>query len=162
MSDQYEWVPIARGDPVPAGAVFAGNTSSDGEVYVGRNAHGIGKLNVKDDNMYNIWVHSGSATQDGEALVMHCRHKWHKVKKGDPIPEHAVYGGQTNGDGDMYPCRSKDFEVGKLNTEGGKLCNMWYHGHWMAKHEGDILVVHPDCVTPKLDQGASSGYAPEP
>jgi hypothetical protein len=155
-SKPYEWVPIARGDPLPAGAVLAGTTKSDGEVYVGRSACGVGKLNTEAGKMYNIWVHSGNSTQDGEILVMHCRHMWQKVKKGDLIPDNAIYGGWTKTDGMVYPCRSKDFEVGKLNTEGGKLCNMWYHGHFFAKTEGEILVVHPEAALSRCAERAGA------
>jgi len=142
----FQWLPIKRGDPISSGAVMTGRTKSDGDVYIGRNSYGIGKLNVAEGKMWNLWVHGGSgATQEGEILVLTCGtpYHWEHVKKGDILPHDAVYGGMTATDGPsgVYACRHKDGEAGKLNLDGRKVCNMYYHGHWTHKDECEVLCV---------------------
>lgn len=161
MAARFEWKAISRGDNIVGGAVLAGRTKSDGDVYVGKNKNGeVGKLNLNNGTMNNIWTHEGGSTQDGEILVVtnHAPIMWVKVRKGDPLPSDAVLGGNTSGDGDVYPCRSADSDIGKLNLEKGKVCSFWYHGAYFAKTDGEVL-----CVGPVPESGSTTGgggYSP--
>lgn len=142
---RFEWKPIARGDAIPEGAILGGRTSSDGEVFVGKNRAGeVGKLNLRDGKMYNLWCHKGKDSAEGDILVVkkECPIQWVKVSKGDAIPPDSLLAGNHDGDGDIYPCR-RSGAVGKLNVDGAKVNNLWFHGEWFAKHDGDILVVGP-------------------
>lgn len=163
----YEWRPISRGDSLPSGAVMAGSTATDGEVYVGRNAHGVGKLNLKESKwpgtMWNIWVHGGGATTKGDVLISNSGDiRWVEVWNGDRIPDNAVEAGNTSTDGLVYPCRTKDGEAGKLNTDKGRVCKMWYHNHWRGKTEAEILCISatdPEPEAVKTGEAASAGEA---
>jgi len=144
-SHGYEWRKICRGDSIPEGAVLAGKTKSDGEVYIGRTPVGTGKLNTDNGTMYNIWVHGGKGDSEGEILVVISgKHKWVPVKSGDQLPPDALYSGRTEKDGDVYPCRDSNGEVGKLNLSTGScrdgvVHNLWFQVYWTASKEGEIL-----------------------
>jgi len=142
------WVAITRGDDIPKRAISSGRCPTDGEVYVGRSdGGGIGKINVQDGKMWNLWCHNGNASQHGEILIVqrHCRVQWVAVCKGSPLPKDAVHGGDTPSDGAVYPCRhAGGGAVGKLNLKDGKCHNMWFHGDWLAKSDGEVLVVAAD------------------
>lgn len=143
----YEWRPISRGDPIPGGAVQAGSTPSDGDVYVGRVNGEAGKLNTHGGSMYNIWCHDGGSSDTGDILVVldGAYFSWTHVSRGDDLPSGAVLAGTTSSDGDNYVCRSRDGEAGKVNVnDGSKVHNFWYHGHFFSKGEGDVLEVHGD------------------
>lgn len=162
----FEWLPIKRGDDIPDLAILAGSTPTDGEVYVGRNKHGVGKLNHSDGKMWNIWVSGGGSSQEGEILVVFTGSvHWVNVRKGDSLPSDAVLAGQTFTDGDVYPCRSKEGAVGKLNTDRGKVCSMWYHSHWTPKSEAEILCVAPpagsgqEAAAQQEQQPSQAGYS---
>lgn len=146
-SQGFEWRKIQRGDALPNGAVLGGHTAKDGDVYVGRTPHGVGKLNTADGVMWNIWTHGGRGDPEGEVLVITSgKHMWVHVKANDPLPAGAVFGGRTSSDGDVYPCRDPDGEVGKLNvaSSGGAVYNMWYQSHWRPRSEGEVLCVPTD------------------
>lgn len=155
-----QWMPIKRGDHLPPGAVLAGQTYSDGEVYVGRNSRGIGKLNLDKGKMYNIWVDGGGSTTEGEVLFITSGSKfeWIRVMRGDTIPSGALSGGQSSKHGPVYICRSKDGEAGNLSIQDGKVYKLHYHSHWTDKEEGHILCVH--AVSHVQAQGMSSAPAP--
>lgn len=165
MAARFAWKAISRGDEIPHGAILGGRTSKDGEVFVGKHGGELGKLNTDGGKMYNIWCHSGGASQDGEILIVTdgAPIQWVPVKKGDALPPDAVHGGSTSTDGDIYPCRQADGgAVGKLNLKDGKVNSLWFHGAWFAKSDGDILVVGPvgaDDSWAKQYQHASGGEA---
>lgn len=152
----FSWQRIKRPDRIPETAVLAGSTKSDGDVYVGRNEHGVGKLNHDKGTMWNIWVYGASATQEGEILLVTGHTKWVKVKRYDEVPPNAVVTGHTASEGSMYACRSRDGEVGKLTLDKGKVYSMYYHGHWTAKTEGEILCVD----TPQIAGPAPTTLTP--
>jgi hypothetical protein len=71
----FEWKRVQKGDPLPEGAVLAGKTGKDGEVYVGRFNQQCGKVNLDGDRIHNFWVHSAgffsvSHSEEGEILVI--------------------------------------------------------------------------------------------
>eukprot|EP00428_Durinskia_dybowskii_P024491 CAMPEP_0170229704 /NCGR_PEP_ID=MMETSP0116_2-20130129/14578_1 /TAXON_ID=400756 /ORGANISM="Durinskia baltica, Strain CSIRO CS-38" /LENGTH=412 /DNA_ID=CAMNT_0010480459 /DNA_START=72 /DNA_END=1310 /DNA_ORIENTATION=- len=146
----YEWKPIRRGDPVPAGAVFAGTTRTDGSVYVARAGRGgqweCGKMNMRDGRMWNIWCHDIGNSEYGDILVIHgdaqAVSTWVYVRRGDPLPEGAVSGGSNEKDGENFVCRSADGEPGKVNLKEDRLFkNFRYHTHLLPKGDGEILRV---------------------
>lgn len=142
---RFEWKPIARGDAIPEGAILGGRTSTDGEVFVGKNRSGeVGKINLSDGKMHNLWCHKGKDSAEGEILIVSkgCPIQWVKVSKGDALPPDSLHAGDFDGDGAIYPCR-RSGAVGKLNLNGDKVNNLWFHGEWFAKSDGEILVVGP-------------------
>jgi hypothetical protein len=100
------------GDKIPTGALLAGKTSSDGVLYVGRNAYGeIGKYNVANGTVYNLWCHgTGKTTSGNEILVIPplATHKWVAYRKGNPLPPNALYAGQSGADGALFIGRAKN------------------------------------------------------
>lgn len=137
---EVSWVIIKRGDELPAGCVLAGNTSSDGDVYVARNPDGAaGKLNLSKGKMHNIWVHGAGETHEGEVLTV-TTHKWVPIKRGEELPPGCVLAGQTRADGEVYVARMFGGACGKLNLDKGKMHNIWVHGNDSA-HEGEVLVL---------------------
>mmetsp|Transcript_79999 Transcript_79999/g.175496 ORF Transcript_79999/g.175496 Transcript_79999/m.175496 type:complete len:427 (+) Transcript_79999:90-1370(+) len=74
LEDDYEarWMYKKSRDPLPAGAVCAGSTKTDGDNYVGR-LNGAGcKVNLDSGNIWKWWVHAGwfetSSSKDGDVL----------------------------------------------------------------------------------------------
>lgn len=158
----FTWATIERGDDIPEGAVLGGNTSTDGEVFVGRNTkHGEpGKLNLKNGKMWNLWCHAAKDSPHGEILIVHpgVEVLWIPVCKGDPLPRDAVYAGRTKTDGPLFVCRtagitdgSEGGSVGKLNlSDDENFCyNMWFHQDWQ-----DSLLTSCDRFT--VDETAGS------
>jgi len=140
----YQWVPIARGQPVHGGAVMTGRTSTDGDVYVGRNNEGeVGKLNLDNGRMYNIWCHHGGQTDQGMHLVMSngAVQAWKPFDSGDPLPSGAVQGGSNRKDGTVYVGREKHGACGKITlNRDGTIKNLWVHGNLLPWHHGEVLV----------------------
>merc|ERR1711924_146103 len=93
------WAQIKQGESIPNGAVLAGTTTSDGEVYVGRagkdtkdgtQAGEPGKISLKDMKMHKYLSHK--ITQE-YADVLVCPAgvicEWIKIKRDEPIPPNA-------------------------------------------------------------------------
>merc|ERR1712194_980818 len=165
-ADLYEWVPVSRGDPLPAHAVRAGNTSEDGDVYVGR-THGsgkgfevtlaqaveggtqyeVGKINLDNGKVWNLWTHQDGASDKCEVLVTRnpreCRVLWKDYRKGEALPEGFVYGGKTETDGHLVVACNSHCVPGKLNLSTGELDgvlnNLWVHGSG-CHGEGQVLL----------------------
>lgn len=149
MAALYDWVPISRGQPLPAGVVMSGRTGSDGDVYVGRNGAGeVGKINLDGGKMYNIWCHAGGSSQTCEILVLRAGAtvEWRPYKHHQMPPDGAVWAGVTRTDGKhgVFVGRDRHGACGKLNLTDadGKLNNLWIHGNWSGLHEGEILLVN--------------------
>jgi len=169
MAALYAWVPVGRGDPLPANAVKAGNTKKDGDVYVGRthgSGHGfevsvsqameggtqyeVGKVNLDNGKVWNLWTHQCGSSDKCEVLVTRnhheCRVLWKDYRKGEALPEGFVYGGKTEKDGHLVVGRDRDGVPGKLNLSTGKLDgvlhNLWVHGSG-CHSEGQVLQVKP-------------------
>jgi hypothetical protein len=156
-----EWKPIKKGDELPAGAILAGRTSNDGDVFVGRNKDGeVGKLNLnKGGPVNNIWCHNGGKSEEGEILIVMdlSRVSWAKASKGGDLPTDAFKAGNTKSDGDIYACRSDEGAVGKMSVSGDKVNNFWYHGDWFSKSKGEILCID---LSEKSSPPEASGYKP--
>lgn len=69
ISGSYAWLSISRGHLIPANAVKAGETASDGAAYVARYCGEAGKMNTKEGRMFNFWGHSSGQHTHGEILV---------------------------------------------------------------------------------------------
>lgn len=142
------WVPVRRGDDLPAGAVRTGSTGRDGDVYVARSRGGAcGKLNLDGGKVWNIWCHGEPQMHEGEVLTV--KHQaygvahWVPLKRGDDLPVGCIRAGATGSDGDVYVARNANGAGGKLNLQGGKMHNIWCHGDHHSAQEGDILTVEP-------------------
>ena len=79
---RVEWVPVERGDPIPATAVYSGRDSSGDKVWVGRTkAFGEpGKINCHDNAsktplMWNLWSHHYGDFSDAQILTILPRRK---------------------------------------------------------------------------------------
>lgn len=126
---------------------MSGNTSTDGDVYVGRSDVGeVGKVNTNHGQVHNFWCHGTGDSQHGDVLILHpgATFEWRPFKSGQPAPDGRVSAGTTKTDGKygVFVARDSHGACGKLNlTDDGKLCNLWVHGHALAYHEGEILVV---------------------
>lgn len=64
-----EWLRMERGQPIPPGAVQAGQTDKDGMVYVGRFDGEAGKINIQNGTMYNFWGHKAGRQTVAEILT---------------------------------------------------------------------------------------------
>jgi len=150
---QYEWVKFEQGDPLPEGAVLAGTTDTDGDVYVARNTGGeAGKLNLEDGNCNEIWCNHAGNEQSGQVFRLKdpdAQMEWVAVQQGDRLPAGAVYAGHTSTDGRVYVGRVETGACGKVNTSGGNVNNFWVHegggmfGPKGCYSEGEILVIDP-------------------
>jgi len=173
MAALYAWVPVSRGDPLPPNAVKAGNTKKDGDVYVGR-THGsgigfevsvtqameggtnyeVGKINLDNGAVWNLWTHQGGSSDKCEVLVTRnpkeCRVLWKDFRKGEALPEGFVYGGKTEKDGHLVVARDSDGVPGKLNLSNGKLDgvlhNLWVQGSG-CHGEGQVMQIKPNPFT---------------
>lgn len=65
-----EWRAVERGGALPEGAVYAGRTLRDGDVYVARSKGKCGKLNLEGGRVSNIWCYGAGPVQEGEILVV--------------------------------------------------------------------------------------------
>ena len=68
-SELYKWVPMRRGDTIPDNAVYSGQTSSDGEVYIAKIDNSPGKVNLENGKIYNFWTQKYNSRTEGEVLV---------------------------------------------------------------------------------------------
>jgi len=155
---QYAWVkfgPNADEFELPEGAVKAGETETDGEVYVARNKDGEpGKLNLAG----NIWCHHNGEDTKGQVFCVkdeEARLDWVPCKKGDKLPPGAVYAGHTCTDGRVYVARVETGACGKVNVSGGLINNFWVHEGGMQMfgptgryEEGEVLCID-EKQTPK-------------
>jgi len=132
----------------PSDALQLGDYSIDGNLYVGRiSEHGeVGKINMENwtsGRMWNFYTHHQGHRTSGEILCGAPNSvKWMFFRKGDPIPKGAIRAGWMDLDGDLYIGKpAANNEIGKINTDDGKLYNLWTHAQ--GKFElGFILVLN--------------------
>lgn len=153
-----EWLAIRRGDPLPQGAIEAGQSKTDGRVFVARHKGGeCGKLNLSDEDgaptVWNIWTTHGGAAQEGEVLVVHgAPYEWVKVHRGSELPSGSLHAGTTE-HGEIFVARDPHGVCGLLTLDDGRVRDISIHGR-VAWHEGEVLVMHAGQLAP-LDE---SGY----
>lgn len=166
----YDWVPIQRGQPLPSGAVLAGQTRTDGEVYVGRNADGeAGKINLEGGKMWNLWCHRSGESSSAAVLVLRpgALVEWRAFKEGDLLPEAAIEAGHPKEDGNpVFVARESGGACGKLTiTDDRKIKRLWCHHSGLGsmldfgKKEGELLLVSRGAASrPSGGKGGGQGY----
>mmetsp|Transcript_10702 Transcript_10702/g.29753 ORF Transcript_10702/g.29753 Transcript_10702/m.29753 type:complete len:572 (-) Transcript_10702:336-2051(-) len=153
----YKWVPIKKGDKMPMGTVLAGTTKQDGPVYVARDQGGeCGKLNVDKGLAHNFWYHHCKRQSCGEVLVLigDRQVEWVRVRRGDPLPDGAVYSGWTSTDHQVFVARHVGGEAGKVNLKRGRVHEVWCHQSGCST-EGDVLVILDGLEEPTVDGSQS-------
>ena len=65
-------------------------------------------------------------------------YKWIPMKRGDTLPDNAVYSGQTSTDSKVYIAKI-DNSPGKVNLQNGKIYNFWTQ-NYNSRTEGEVLV----------------------
>jgi len=66
-------------------------------------------------------------------------YEWIPIKKGEDLPDNAVYTGQTESDGKVYVAKF-DNSPGKVNITNGKINNFWSQAYLKSRQEGEILI----------------------
>eukprot|EP00405_Crypthecodinium_cohnii_P011341 CAMPEP_0206442818 /NCGR_PEP_ID=MMETSP0324_2-20121206/14029_1 /ASSEMBLY_ACC=CAM_ASM_000836 /TAXON_ID=2866 /ORGANISM="Crypthecodinium cohnii, Strain Seligo" /LENGTH=515 /DNA_ID=CAMNT_0053910695 /DNA_START=81 /DNA_END=1628 /DNA_ORIENTATION=- len=70
-----QWMFTRRGTAIPPNAVLAGQTSSDGDNFVGRLKGEAGKVNLDHGKVWNYWVHSNwTGSPEGDLLLIQQSH----------------------------------------------------------------------------------------
>lgn len=150
---KYAWKNYKKGDELPANALEAGETETDGKVYVARSLEGEpGKLNVDGDNCHNLWCHTAGCLEEGQVFVVldaDAPLDWVQCEKGGAIPKGAVCAGRTETDGRCFVARF-DGSCGKANTSAGRINNFWRHANtgWFSgdtdkSEAGEVLCIDP-------------------
>ena len=127
-----KWETFNRGDVLPKNAVYAGNTGSDGAVYVARVENTPGKVNLSKGKIWNYWVRDYYSRQSGEMLLTNGVCKWVSIRRGDTFPENAVYSGRDYRGDKVWIGRSFTGEPGKItcadnSAEPATMWNLWTH-----------------------------------
>lgn len=139
------WKPVSRGDTLPENCIYAGNTSTDGHVYVGRFDNIPGKVNLKNNKINSFWVQAKGNRSCGEVLITNGNVKWVEIKRGDYIPDNAIYSGIDQSSDKVWVGRSISGEPGKINCHDNtaikpKMYNLWCH-HSGSSSKAHILVI---------------------
>lgn len=151
----YEWIPLKNGDNIPENAVYCGQTSDDGKVYVAKFDNSPGKVNLKDGKINNFWSQSYSYPRtEGEVLISHGKNKWIELRNGENIPQGAILSGRDYRLDKVWV--GKDVttdEPGKItcidsNEEVLRMCHLWCHSYWRTSRMkiANILIIE---VIPK-------------
>jgi len=146
------WNPIARGQPIPAGAIISGCTKADGDVYVGKGLNnGPGKLITEKGRMLSILCHQGvlgrKEWQQGFVLTISPLAQEHRqrIQSGDLLPACAVHAGATDRDGEVFVGRETEAGAcGKITQKNGVMHKLWVHGSRLlgrGHRHGEVLVV---------------------
>ena len=93
-NELYEWISMRKGDTIPDNAVYSGQTSTDGKVYVAKIDNSPGKVNLENGKINNFWSQKYNSRTEGEVLISHGINNWKELSYGQPIPQNAVYGGR--------------------------------------------------------------------
>jgi len=161
LSELHEWVLKNRGDQLPQNAVYAGTTSADGRVYVGRFRNTPGKVNLENGEIYNFWVEKHGSRPDGEILITDHICKWVNICRGDKIPENAIYSGKDSSGDKVWVGREINGEPGKINCHDNnssipKMQNLWCLGYWSGSKEAEILIIEEDQTL--IEEDVSNNY----
>jgi hypothetical protein len=144
----YEWVTKSRNDDLPVNAIYAGSTSTDGHVYVARFNNIPGKVNLSNNKIYNFWVQAIGSSTIGEVLITTNIYKWIDIKRGDKIPNNAIYSGLDQNGDKVWVGRTINGESGKINCHDNISDTPLMHNLWYNKHNSDtkahILVIEKD------------------
>ena len=144
----YEWVSKSRNDELPINAIYAGSTSTDGHVYVARFNNIPGKVNLSNNKIHNFWVQAIGSSTTGDVLVTTNIYKWVDIKKGDKIPNNAIYSGHDQNGDKVWVGRTLSGESGKINCHDNISDTPLMHNLWYNKRNSDtkahILVIEKD------------------
>jgi len=138
-----KWKSFKRGDVLPKDAVYAGNTKTDGAVYVARVENTPGKVNIDSvhGKVYEYWVHGFSGRPSGEMLVTNGNCNWVRVRKGDAFPKNAVYAGLDWQAIKVWVGKSVGGEPGCMNLDGNRRMKaLWCHHGGFYDH-GYVLTI---------------------
>lgn len=140
-----KWKSFNRNDDKPQDGVYAGNTSTDGEVYVARVENTPGKVNFKDGKIWNFWTRDIGDKKSGEMLLTNGDCEWKEIKRGNKFPENAVYSGLDRKGDKVWVGKSLKGEPGKITCEDNsakdpKMLNLWCHHDGRSTH-GYILII---------------------
>jgi hypothetical protein len=146
--NEIKWIPKKRGDKIHDLSVFAGNTKTDGKVYIGKIDKSPGKVNIDKNKIWNYWIQNIGSSESGKMLVVNCKYEWQNIQRGKKIPENAVYCGKDESNDDVWVGKSYDNEAGKINctykdenTDEPIMHNFWCHGSFCSSQKAYILVV---------------------
>ena len=148
-SELYKWIPMKRGDTVPDNAVYCGQPSKDGKVYVAKIDNSPGKVNLDNGKIYNFWSQKYNSRTEGEVLVSYGVNSWKELKYGNTIPVGAVYGGRDYKSDKVYVGKDTTTdEPGKItcldeNATNPSMCRLWCHTYWSTADVkiANILVI---------------------
>ena len=127
---------MRKGDTIPDNAVYSGQTSTDGKVYVAKIDNSPGKVNLENGKINNFWSQKYNSRTEGEVLISHGINNWKELSYGEPIPQNAVYGGRDYNSDKVWV--GKDIttdEPGKItcldsNSNNPSMCRLWCHTYW--------------------------------
>eukprot|EP00928_Gymnodinium_smaydae_P020569 TRINITY_DN17948_c0_g1_i1.p1 TRINITY_DN17948_c0_g1~~TRINITY_DN17948_c0_g1_i1.p1 ORF type:complete len:1154 (+),score=214.05 TRINITY_DN17948_c0_g1_i1:55-3462(+) len=158
------WHHVSRGAAIPARAICAGSTSTDGVVFVGRRDGEAGKINTEDgkpdSSMWNFWGHAGSPpTEDAEILLLKpgAMLDWLEIRRGRPIPVAAVEAGRNAQGVQNYVGRYRG-EAGKINATDGCMLSFWGN-HMKHSDVAEVLVVQAAALNEDSHVSAGRKYA---
>lgn len=154
----YKWEVFKRGDKLPENAVYAGNTATDGNVYVAKMDNSPGKVNLKDGKIWNFWSQAyRDSREESEVLISYGNCVWKEINNGDLIPDNAVYGGYDYNTDKVWV--GKDIttdEPGKItcldsNASDLKMCRLWCHSYTRLAdvRKAMILTIEPKIEVPQ-------------
>jgi len=134
----YKWIPKSRNDEIPPNSIYAGTTPTDGHVYVSRFNNIPGKVNLSNNKIHNFWVQPTGSRTCGEVLVTTNSYKWLDIKRGDRIPDNAVYSGLDQAGDKVWVGRTLGGEPGKLNCHDNNSPEPLMHNFWYNKFSCSI------------------------
>ena len=150
-NELYEWISMRKGDTIPDNAVYSGQTSTDGKVYVAKIDNSPGKVNLENGKINNFWSQKYNSRTEGEVLISHGINNWKELSYGQPIPQNAVYGGRDYNYDKVWV--GKDIttdEPGKItcldsNATNPLMCRLWCHTYWSTADEkmANVLIINP-------------------
>ena len=79
---------------------------------------------------------------------------WKSFKKGDILPNNAVYAGYTATDGAVFVARF-DNTPGKVNLKNGRINTFWSPGFKNGRYSGEILLTTRNYKWVEIKQGQS-------
>ena len=78
-------------------------------------------------------------------------YEWKVMKRGDILPENAVYAGTTYDDGKVYISKM-DNSPGKVNLKDGNIWNFWSQAY-SSRQESEVLITDDKCIWKEIKQG---------
>ena len=145
VKNYMKWKSFNCNDDLPKDCVYAGNTYYDGPVYVARVENSPGKVNLKDGKIWNFWVRDINDRTSGEILLTNGDCEWKEIKRGNNIPENAVYSGLDRKGDKVWIGKSLKGEPGKItchdnSAKDPQMNNLWCHNDGKNGH-GYILII---------------------